>query len=115
MAKTLKIISPEQVIDNLEATDKYDLQNKDNAQPNLRVEFPNGYGASLIWDGYGSNEGLVEIAICRGMFGTLLYNTPITDDVIGWLDWDGVLGVLTEIRSLDGPPSPSADEDEEDA
>jgi hypothetical protein len=64
-----------------------------------RVKFNNGYGASIINDGYGWDKGLYEICVL-GSDGRLNYKTPITDDVIGYLTEDDVTRVLGEIAAL---------------
>ena len=57
--------------------------------------FPNGYGASVINDGYGRREGLLELAVLNAD-GHITYCTPITDDVsIALLTSGRVLGCLT--------------------
>jgi hypothetical protein len=62
--------------------------------------FPNGYGASVVSheNSYGGNEGLFEVAVLKG--GDLCYNTPVTDNVVGWCDFDRVAGLLAEIAAL---------------
>ena len=61
--------------------------------------FTNGYGATVIDDGYGSEVGLFELAVLD-RDGNLDHSTPITDDVIGWLDEDGVQNTLEKIKAL---------------
>lgn len=63
--------------------------------------FDNGYGASVILHrgSYG-----VELAVLRfhedGSWG-LVYDTPVTDDVIGWIEGPGELrDLLRQIRDL---------------
>jgi len=68
----------------------------------MRVGFPNGWGASIIWDGYGASAGLMELAVTEGYDGKLNYETPITDDVLGYLDDEKLAKVLDAIRAL--PP-----------
>jgi hypothetical protein len=65
-----------------------------------RVQFPNGYGASIIKNeySYGGPEGLYELAVLKD--GSLCYNTPITDDVIGWCDENKITELLLEIQKL---------------
>jgi hypothetical protein len=67
-----------------------------------RIQFPNGYGASVIrWE---TNSGAVspwEVAVLDDD-GNLVYTTPVTDDVIGGLDEAGVAGVLARIEALPG-------------
>lgn len=74
-----------------------------------RVKFPNGRGASIVrftlGDGfggsYGADQGLWELGVLD-RDGRLDYNTPITNDVIGWLSDDEVSGILARIADLDG-------------
>jgi hypothetical protein len=68
-----------------------------------RIEFPNGYGASVIRGphSYGGERGLWEVGVTDG--GRLTYATDITDDVIGWLDESEVAALLDRIESLDRP------------
>lgn len=63
--------------------------------------FPNGYGASVIkHDGsYGHQDDLFELAVLKDGEG-LCYDTPITGDVIGWLDNQEVLDLLKKISEL---------------
>ena len=63
--------------------------------------FPNGYGASVIKHrgSYGSEDDLFELAVLKDGEG-LCYSTPITDDVIGWLDNQEVLDLLKKISEL---------------
>jgi hypothetical protein len=62
-------------------------------------QFDNGYGASVVDHGYGSENGLYEIAVL-GIDGNIDYTTPITDDVLGWLTEDDVEKVLGDIAAL---------------
>lgn len=63
--------------------------------------FPNGYGASVVRGPhtYGGSEGLFELAVLDAD-GRLTYDTPITGDVIGWLDEDAVQALLARIEAL---------------
>ena len=63
--------------------------------------FDNGYGASVICKqgSYGNTDGLFEVAVID-INGDLCCDTPITDDVIGYLNFQGVADVLKEIESL---------------
>ena len=70
-------------------------------------KFPNRYGASVIkhtWS-YGYEGDLWELGVIR--FGTddnvwgLVYDTEITDDVIGFLTDDDVRDLLKRIKELD--------------
>ncbi len=49
---------------------------------------------------YGGSEGLFELAMLRN--DKCVYDTPITDDVIGWLDVKGVLNVLKDVQRIYG-------------
>ncbi len=50
------------------------------------ITFDNGYGASVVCTPhtYGGDRGLYELAVL-GKDGHLTYDTPITNDVIGYL------------------------------
>lgn len=69
--------------------------------------FDNGYGASAVQRSYsyGGTKGLWELGVIEfdGADWRLTYDTPITDDVIGWLDEDGVQETLRRIRDLPRP------------
>lgn len=47
---------------------------------------------------YGGDEGLYELAMTRN--GRCIYDTPITNDVIGWLDEEGVLEILLKVENI---------------
>lgn len=72
-----------------------------------RVSFANGYGASVVRGqySYGGPEGFYELAVF-GPDGSLCYDTPVTDDVLGWLSEEGVSKALAEIEAL--PPRAEA-------
>lgn len=73
--------------------------------------FDNGYGASVVrfWGSYGYAAGKWELAVIRweaDSFGrrfTLCYDTPITDDVLGWLSEEEVAEKLGQIAALPRP------------
>lgn len=62
--------------------------------------FKNGYGASVIQTeySYGGKQGLYELAVLRD--DSIVYDTPITDDVLGYLSQEEVLKVLKDIDEL---------------
>ena len=66
-----------------------------------RIEFENGYGASVVRGEYtyGGDQGLYELAVLDSN-GDLTYDTPITNDVLGHLSEDDVTEVLKEIQLL---------------
>jgi len=61
----------------------------------------NGYGASIVQHSfsYGNREGLWELAVI-GKDGSICYDTPITDDVLGYLSEEEVNKTLLEIENL---------------
>jgi hypothetical protein len=66
--------------------------------------FPNGYGISVVRfpGSYGANEGLYELAVLQGLEDEweICYDTPITDDVMGYLTIEDVETVLTQVKEL---------------
>lgn len=66
-----------------------------------RITFENGYGASVVKTPYtyGGDKGLYELAVL-GSDGHLTYDTPITNDVIGYLRPIDVTDVLAKIQQL---------------
>jgi len=77
---------------------KQDIQRGLNA---ARVMFDNGYGASVVIGPYtyGGEDGLYELAVL-GKDGKLTYDTPVTDDVEGYLTEDAVTKLLEQIQKL---------------
>ena len=65
-----------------------------------RIFFDNGYGASVIKSpySYGGNQELYELAVIKD--NAICYDTPITDDVIGYLTEDDVTKYLSQIQEL---------------
>lgn len=67
--------------------------------------FPNWYGASLVFrsGSYGWERNLWELGVIiwdSPNHFQLTYDTPLTDDVLGYLDNNRVLDVLGHIKSL---------------
>ena len=68
----------------------------------------NGYGASVIkgWGTYGGDKGLWELAVIEFMGSSddygLIYDTPVTNDVLGYLTLEEVDKILLQIAEL--PP-----------
>ncbi len=81
-----------------------DLEFKDDKQRGLsaaRIIFDNGYGASVVKGEhtYGGKDGLYELGVL-GKDGKLTYDTPVTEDVEGYLTEEGVTEFLKQIQSL---------------
>ena len=75
----------------------------------LILRFDNGYGASLLCNevSYGHENDLWELAIIHFKSTDpdgyeLVYDTPITDDVLGYLDDEWAVEILRDIKAL--PP-----------
>lgn len=68
--------------------------------------FANGLGASVVSHSYSyGNKDEFELAVIEfyedaEMGWNITYDTPITDDVIGYLKWDEVEDLLDRIESL---------------
>jgi hypothetical protein len=65
------------------------------------ITFENGYGASVVKTphSYGGDRGLYELAVL-GTDGHLTYDTPVTNDVIGYLRDIDVTDVMEKIQQL---------------
>ncbi len=63
-------------------------------------QFTNGYGASVIRNSqsYGGSEGFYELAVLKD--GKIIYDTPVTNDVVGWLNKNDVAELLKQIEEL---------------
>lgn len=84
------------------------LERKLNGGVQKVFRFENGYGASVVKNpySYGGDEGLWELAVVlvyenEGRLSwKLTYDTPITEDVLGWLTWEEVEETLRQIEEL---------------
>lgn len=69
-----------------------------------KMFFPNGYGISVIAGkyAYSNNENPYECAVLKGNSEkwNLTYDTPITDDVIGYCDEKKVTEIMEQIQKL---------------
>jgi len=65
------------------------------------MKFDNGYGVSVVQGphSYGGKVGLYELAVLDGD-GDVCYDTPITDNVIGFLKPEDVTKHMIEIQEL---------------
>jgi hypothetical protein len=66
-----------------------------------RMSFDNGYGVSVVSHtySYGGKKGLYEVAVLDSE-GDLTYETPVTNDVIGYLSEKGVSDVMKKVQGL---------------
>jgi len=66
-----------------------------------RIMFENGYGASVVKGEYtyGGKDGLYELAVLD-KDGKLCYDTPVTDDVEGYLSENEVTKLMEQIQKL---------------
>ena len=66
-----------------------------------RMYFDNGYGVSVVSHtySYGGKDGLFEVAVL-GKDGNLTYDTPVTNDVIGYLTEEDVTDVMKQVQEL---------------
>ena len=66
-----------------------------------RMHFDNGYGVSDVSHSYsyGGKIGLFEIAVLD-KDGNLTYDTPVTNDVIGYLTEEDVTDVMKQVQEL---------------
>lgn len=65
------------------------------------ISFQNGYGASVVTGPhtYGGSDGLYELGVLDSNY-RLTYETPITNDVIGFLTSHEVTEILKKIQDL---------------
>jgi len=66
-----------------------------------RMVFENGYGVSVISHtySYGGKDGLFEIAVLDKK-GEITYKTPVTNDVIGYLNPEEVTEIMEHVQKL---------------
>jgi len=66
-----------------------------------RMMFENGFGVSVVSHtySYGGKDGLFEIAVLDED-GCLTYNTPVTNDVVGYLNPDEVTEIMEQVQNL---------------
>lgn len=68
--------------------------------------FDNYYGVSVIRGQYtyGGKKGLYELAVIHmgpnDKESTIVYNTPVTDDVVGYLTPEDVTKIMKEVSEL---------------
>lgn len=75
-----------------------------NGGVQMLYRFSNGYGASVVRHSfsYGSAQGFWEIAVIKwsGEDFEIVYDTPITNDVIGYVPESEIKGYLSQIEAL---------------
>jgi len=66
-----------------------------------RMMFENGYGVSVVSHtySYGGKAGLFEVAVLNKN-GDLTYDTPVTNDVVGYLNPDEVTEIMEQVQNL---------------
>jgi hypothetical protein len=77
------------------------LEFEPNAIGGERAElnFPNGYGASVLRGGTGrTSGGTYELAVLKS--DRLCYDTHITDDVLNWQTFEEINVALKSIQQL---------------
>lgn len=83
-----------------------DLQFEFENGPNYRYErariiFPNNFGVSVVrgTNTYGGPEGFWEVAVIKDY--RINYDTPVTNDVIGWCTEEDVTNIMKQVQELD--------------
>ena len=66
-----------------------------------RMHFDNGYGVSVVSHSYsyGGRDGLYEVAVLDSD-DNLTYDTPVTNDVIGYLTEEDETDVMKQVQDL---------------
>ena len=66
-----------------------------------RIHFDNGFGVSVVSHSYsyGGRDGLYEIAVLDSD-DKLTYETPVTNDVLGYLTEEDVTDVMKQVQEL---------------
>ena len=64
------------------------------------MEFNNGYGVSVLFGNMAYSNGIdtYELAVLEN--GYLCYDTPITDDVLGYITEEEVSKVMEKVQKL---------------
>jgi hypothetical protein len=66
-----------------------------------QMMFENRFGVSVVSHAfsYGGKDGLFEVAVLDED-GDLTYNTPVTNDVIGYLKPEEVTEIMEQVQNL---------------
>ncbi len=72
--------------------------------------FDNGYGVSVVCHdfSYGGKSGLFELAVMYN--GNIVYDTPITHDVLGYLTFHDVAETIDKVKELPERTQPTAED-----
>lgn len=67
-----------------------------------RIDFENGYAISIVSHKFsvGGYAGDFEIAVLRADTGEIVYDTSITNDVLGHLDFAEVSAAIAKVNAL---------------
>jgi hypothetical protein len=67
-----------------------------------RIAFDNGYAVSIVShrNSYGGHDGNFEVAVMCADNNQLVYDSPITNDVLGHLDFAEVAETIEKVRAL---------------
>jgi hypothetical protein len=80
-----------------------DLKFKDHSMGGVysTMMFDNGYGVSVVKTphSYGGSRGMYELAVL-GPDGDLTYDTPVTNDVLGYLSENEVTNAMIEVQKI---------------
>ena len=65
------------------------------------MQFDNGFGVSVVSHSYsyGGRSGLYEVAVLD-KDGLLTYETPVTNNVIGYLNEEDVTDIMKQVQEL---------------
>ena len=79
----------------------FKTMNEDIKWIRAHLKFDNGYAVSVVQGphSYGGQKGLYELAVLD-IDGDVCYDTPITDNVIGFLKPEDVTKHMIEIQQL---------------
>lgn len=66
-----------------------------------RIHFDNEFGVSVVSHtySYGGKDGLFEVAVLD-KDGNLTYDTPVTNNVIGYLTEEDVTDIIKQVQEL---------------
>lgn len=92
VATVMGVVVPSDLLASVVSTKTEVLQ----GGPHVTILFTNGYGASIIHHEFSYG---VELAVLDPD-GSLTYDTPVTDDVIGHLYPDKLIATLRAISKL---------------